>query len=194
MASNASTIRRADRDLYAMLGVAPEATADEINAAFRARAKELHPDAAPDDAGAPDELREARFKELSEAYATLTNGERRAAYDARRAQLAPPVPTAPKPRSHQVLTTRGRARAAIVAGIVCVLLGAAISPVLLSIETSPDTLGRDVTLWIVVAKLVICGLILVGFGWWRLAVGFQADRPVDPDRPAPTGKPIPTRK
>ena len=50
-------------------------------------------------------------------------------------------------------------------------------PVLLSMATSPDTLGRDVTLWIVVAKLVICGVVLVGAGWWRLVTLGPRARP-----------------
>ena len=160
-----------DRDLYALLGVAPDATTEQITAAFRALAKQLHPDRAPVD----DEADE-RFKALSRAYTTLTRPRSRAAYDARRAarararargattNMAPPVRS-----THEILGTPRRARWAIWGGIACILAGLAITPVLLTIPTSPDTVGRDVTLWIVVAKLVICGAILVGAGWWRLS-------------------------
>jgi hypothetical protein len=152
-----------ERDLYALLGVAPGATTDEITAAFRAKAKELHPDRAPRDGDADE-----RFKELSRAYSTLTRPRSRAAYDARRStERAGASGTAPSPR-HEMLATPRRARWAIGAGVACILAGFAITPVLLAIPTSPDTVGRDVTLWIVVAKLVICGAILVGAGWWRL--------------------------
>jgi hypothetical protein len=168
--------RPIERDLYALLGVEPDATTDEIAVAFRARAKELHPDRRPDAPGAADAEGAEQFKQLSEAYATLVRPERRAAYDARRPTRVPPTPDAPPTKSHQVLPTRGRARGAVIGGIVCILLGLAISPVLLSIETSSDTLGRDVTLWIVVAKLLVCGAVLVGAGWWRLAT-FDAARP-----------------
>lgn len=172
------------RDLYALLGVAPDASTEQIAAAFRVRAKEMHPDRARDPVVAE------QFKELSRAYATLVRPESRASYDARRAARGV-QPSAPEPapaRAHQVLGTRGRALAAVIGGIVCILLGMAISPILLSMETSPDTLGRDVTLWIVVAKLVICGLVLVGAGWWRLAT-----LPPQPP-PRPTRSPVPTRK
>jgi hypothetical protein len=182
VAPNPSTLRAAhERDLYALLGVDPGATTDAITLAFRARAKELHPDRAPDD----PEIAE-RFKELSEAYATLTRPDRRARYDARRAPRAAAAPEAtgsPKSRTQPVLATRGRARAAVIGGLVCILLGVAISPVLLSIDTSPDTLGRDVTLWIVVAKLLICGAVLVAAGWWRMAM-------LGPSTP----EPVPTRR
>jgi hypothetical protein len=157
-----------ERDLYALLGVAPDATTEEIGAAFRARAKELHPDRTSDPEATED------FKELSRAYVTLTRPRSRAAYDARltsaatraRSAAKPPAPT---PRRPEILSTPGRARGAIWGGIGCILAGLAIAPVLLGIDSGPDTVGRDVTLWIVVAKLVICGAILVGFGWWRLA-------------------------
>lgn len=159
-----------ERDLYGLLGVDPSATTEEIAAAFRAKAKELHPDRTPGD----DEASE-RFKSLSRAYSTLTRPRARAAYDARRS----PPPSAPAPaRRREILPTRGSARWAIVGGVVCVLAGLAITPLLLAMATSPDTLGRDVTLWIVVAKLVICGAILVGAGWWRLlTMGPQRAQP-----------------
>ena len=65
-----------ERDYYATLGVAKDATADEIKKAYRRLAREHHPDARPDDARA-----EARFKEIGEAYAVVGDPETRKEYD-----------------------------------------------------------------------------------------------------------------
>jgi len=64
------------RDPYAILGVPKSASADEIRRAYRKLAKELHPDARPDDAKAED-----RFKEVTRAFKLLSNAETRAKFD-----------------------------------------------------------------------------------------------------------------
>jgi len=64
------------RDYYSVLGVSRDAPDDEIKKAFRQKAKQYHPDANPEDAGA-----ESRFKEVNEAYEVLSDEEKRAAYD-----------------------------------------------------------------------------------------------------------------
>jgi curved DNA-binding protein len=63
------------KDYYATLGVAREATADEIKKAFRKLARKYHPDVSK----LPDA--EARMKEVNEAFAVLSDPEKRAAYD-----------------------------------------------------------------------------------------------------------------
>jgi molecular chaperone DnaJ len=65
-----------DKDFYQVLGVSSEATAEEIKKAYRKLAQTYHPDANPGDASAED-----KFKEISEAYATLSNPEQRKEYD-----------------------------------------------------------------------------------------------------------------
>lgn len=64
------------KDYYAVLGVGRDADDDAIRKAYRKLARQHHPDVSK----APGA--EARFKEVAEAYATLKDPERRAAYDA----------------------------------------------------------------------------------------------------------------
>ena len=64
------------RDYYEVLGVAKNASADELKKAYRVLAKKYHPDANPGDKEA-----EAKFKEASEAYAVLSDDEKRKQYD-----------------------------------------------------------------------------------------------------------------
>jgi len=64
------------KDYYAALGVPRDADADTIKKAYRKLARQHHPDVSKDPGA------EARFKEVAEAYATLKDTEKRAAYDA----------------------------------------------------------------------------------------------------------------
>ena len=64
------------RDYYEVLGVDKNADEAAIKKAYRKLAKKYHPDMNPGDAEA-----EKRFKEASEAYAVLSDSQKRAQYD-----------------------------------------------------------------------------------------------------------------
>src|SRR5438445_13636570 len=64
------------RDYYEVLGIARNATGEEVKRAYRKLAVKVHPDKNPDDPRA-----EEKFKELGEAYDVLMDADKRAAYD-----------------------------------------------------------------------------------------------------------------
>ena len=64
------------RDYYEILGVSRDAEASELKSAYRKVAMASHPDRNPGDPQAAE-----RFKEASEAYAVLSDPEKRARYD-----------------------------------------------------------------------------------------------------------------
>jgi molecular chaperone DnaJ len=68
-------VTTAKADYYEILGVARNASTEEIKKAFRRLAMQYHPDRNQEDGA------EARFKQVSEAYEVLSDSEKRAAYD-----------------------------------------------------------------------------------------------------------------
>jgi len=70
------------QDYYSILGVSPEAGPDEIKKAYRKLANQHHPDKGGD---------QAKFKDISVAYDTLSDGKKRAEYDLQRQGGGPHV-------------------------------------------------------------------------------------------------------
>lgn len=73
-------------DLYEILGVAADASREEIVHAYRRQAHSAHPDVRPGDPGAS-----ARFQAMTQAYRVLSDPARRAAYDRQRPTSPPPA-------------------------------------------------------------------------------------------------------
>ena len=125
-------IRQPLGDLYEELGVARDASRDEIAAAYRARAKELHPDTRPVDADAA-----SRFARVGSAYRVLSDPAERARYDeSLRRPLAPPVaapPASPTPRKPRRLSRQG-ARGCAWGGAALALLGLVVGGLVFSLE------------------------------------------------------------
>ena len=65
------------RDYYEVLGVSRDATDDQLKKAYRKLAKKYHPDANPNN----KEEAEKKFKEVNEAYETLSDAQKRRMYD-----------------------------------------------------------------------------------------------------------------
>jgi hypothetical protein len=102
-------------DLYALLGVPPDASDDDIRHAYRALARAHHPDANP------DESRADGFRRVAAAYEILGDERERAAYDralhlerlAAEQTLTPgPVASHVAPRPTGAVASRGRAASA----------------------------------------------------------------------------------
>jgi molecular chaperone DnaJ len=68
-----------NKDLYAILGVKEDASAADIKKAYRAAAKQYHPDRT-----GGDKAKESKFKEMSAAYEVLSDDKRRQQYDTMR--------------------------------------------------------------------------------------------------------------
>ena len=66
----------AKRDYYTILGLARDATEEDLKKSYRKLAMKHHPDRNPD-----DKASEEKFKEAKEAYEVLTDPSKRAAYD-----------------------------------------------------------------------------------------------------------------
>lgn len=64
------------KNYYNIVGIAPDATTDEVEKAYRTLARKYHPDINPDDEEAAN-----RFQEITEAHLVLTNSEKRQKFD-----------------------------------------------------------------------------------------------------------------
>ncbi len=119
---------------YARLGVTPEATSDELKAAFHAQARRLHPDV-------PGTGDAAAFVRLKEAYDVLSNPLRRAAYN--RASASPPAPRPPPrppdpPRRGPWLAAIGAGGIAVAVAVLAVFHSAGPGPRPAAVAKTPD--------------------------------------------------------
>jgi len=180
-------------DYYALLGVRPNATEAEITRAFRDLAKRLHPDRSTNGYEAH------QFKELAAAYGVVGNTERRARYDALRATRRRPgaASTAPPPvviredDSHRPISVRAlpTLRAGLLAyrwGIALFVVGVVIAALvgwITATDDGPTDVARDITFWLIAAKLVIVGAVFWLLGRRRLT---YCDSDITPNRNAVT--------
>jgi hypothetical protein len=133
-------VRQPLGDLYEELGVASDATREEIAVAYRARAKALHPDTRPPEADAGD-----RFALVVAAYRLLSDPDERARYDeSRRAPPPWPAPVAVAPGPDPVVApvappkphrlSRKSARWCVWGGAALVVLGLVVGTFVFSLQ------------------------------------------------------------
>lgn len=167
-------------DYYAVLGVAPDAAAADVDARYRDLAKALHPDR---NADVEDQ---ERFKRISAAYAALKDPATRAAYDEFRARVddgslysvatsASPATSASARRPDhlapiRVPKTRGPMapwlRSTIATVLIVLGVAAAVWALVgdLPAPTNADTpLAVQITLAIVALKFVVCGVAVARY-------------------------------
>ena len=89
------------KDYYAALGVKRDASADEVKKAYRKLAQKFHPDVNKDPGA------EEKFKEVAEAYQTLKDPEKRAAYDQLGSSYQPGQDFKPPPDWEQRFSREG---------------------------------------------------------------------------------------
>lgn len=99
-------------DLYALLGLEPDATSEEVKRAYRKLAHELHPDKNGDEASVE------KFKEITNAYRTLSNAAKRRRYDDERRRTANPTrPWTGPPRRERGSDLRYRLEVTLETGV-----------------------------------------------------------------------------
>jgi hypothetical protein len=135
-------------DFYAVLGVEPIATTDDINVAFRQLAKRLHPDRVGDSSPEAEQ-----FKSVTAAYEVLGSQRLRRSYDEVRIEAAPPstrgsVTTAVGIRAAQPTATarrlapevvRRNGRRWVAAGVAVSLIGILVATLIVHLQIDEHT-------------------------------------------------------
>jgi curved DNA-binding protein CbpA len=91
-------------DPYAVLGLSPQATPEQIRRAYRTLVRQHHPDTRTPGDTASGATNNERLEQVIAAYATLADPVRRAEYDQRTIRSTPSRPprTSPSVRSHHI--------------------------------------------------------------------------------------------
>ncbi|MCL1465132.1 J domain-containing protein [Argonema galeatum] len=137
---------------YALLGLHPSASAVEIRRSYRELSKRYHPDTTE----LPQAIATAKFQQLNEAYATLSNPERRLIYDNRIGYSGIPVNGSP-PNLDRPVSNKGYES----------------SRAYLDPTDRPLSAGEVFALFILLLTFLGCILIAIAIGLTRPETVFQ---------------------
>lgn len=138
---------------YALLGLHPSASAIEIRRAYRQLSKRYHPDTTD----LPPAIATTKFQQLNEAYATLSNPERRSQYDLKIGYSRFYVVQAP-PEFHRDVTNEGKRQS---------------SSAYLDPSDRPLSAGEIFVLFILGLTFIGCILLAIAIGLIRGDKAFQ---------------------
>lgn len=137
---------------YAVLGIHPSASTQQIRRAYRELSKLYHPDTT----SLPPPIATAKFHQLNEAYATLSSPERRATYDLKHGYSRFSVIQAPPDLDRPVSERRSRSSA------------------YLEPFDRPLSPGEMFALFILGMTFVACLLLVLAIGWTRGEIAFHS--------------------
>jgi DnaJ domain len=145
---------------YNLLGLHPSASVIDIRRAYRELSKRYHPDTTD----LPATLATAKFQQINEAYATLSNPERRLSYDLKIGYSRFGVIQAPADLNHPVTNTYDWSKSAY-----------------LDASDRPLSSGEIFALFMLVLTFLGCLLIAIAIGLTRGEAAFQTQ--VSPPQP-----------
>lgn len=152
--------QRSEPTYYTLLGLHPSASVIDIRRAYRELSKRYHPDTTD----LPATLATAKFQQLNEAYATLSNPERRLSYDLKLGYSRFGVIQAPADLNHPVTNPYDWSKSAY-----------------LDASDRPLSSGEIFALFILVLTFLGCLILAIAIGLTRGEAAFQTQiTPLNP--------------
>lgn len=149
---NGAMAQSSEPTYYSLLGLHPAASAIDIRRAYRELSKHYHPDTTK----LPTALATAKFQHLNEAYATLSNPERRLSYDLKIGYSRFRVVQAPPDLNHPVSYSHDWSKSAY-----------------LDASDRPLSTGEIFALFILGLTFLVCLLLAIAIGLTRGEAAFQ---------------------
>lgn len=149
---NGVMAQRSEPTYYSLLGLHPSASVIDIRRAYRELSKRYHPDTTE----LPATVATAKFQQINEAYATLSNPERRLSYDLKIGYSRFGVIQAPSDLNHPVSHTYNWSKSAY-----------------LDPSDRPLSAGEIFALFMLVLTFLGCALLAIAIGLTRGEAAFQ---------------------